>query len=354
MLTDIFADRYTDKVLWPSYGESEAKLLNQYFRIVIEQLCPYYVDGKEDQRAKDWWTDLHNRLSAELGVDELSPRHYSYRTEFMGKPSTQSGFWKMDHVCKQFVCAKPSANNSADRFVKERISFIELAFRKKDGEVQLQNYTLDARIRESIRSLGSHPYANKDQIAQARSESLRKSNAVIQDAFSRAVHELNERLRRANTPLNYHNGFLQIITDPKIEQIIEAPFWSIVANPKWRNVDIDMKEALDSRDSGGRDPAWYAARALESTIKIISDERKLTHGKEKGAFSYIENLASNRGGHFIAEWESTSLKHFFSDVRAQFGHGPGSAAMPTLTEMQTDWAIETAMSWIRSLVRRHE
>ena len=33
-----------------------------------------------------------------------------------------------------------------------------------------------------------------------------------------------------------------------------------------------MKEALDHRDTGQRDAAFYAARALESTIKIISDK----------------------------------------------------------------------------------
>ena len=58
------------------------------------------------------------------------------------------------------------------------------------------------------------------------------------------------------------------------------------------NVDHDMKEALDLRGSDGRDPAFYAARALESTIKIISDQKNWTHGKENGAHNYIDNLAT--------------------------------------------------------------
>jgi hypothetical protein len=45
--------------------------------------------------------------------------------------------------------------------------------------------------------------------------------------------------------------------------------------------------AFDLRDSQGRDPAFYAARALESTIKIISDDKQLTTGREKGAANYI-------------------------------------------------------------------
>lgn len=55
-------------------------------------------------------------------------------------------------------------------------------------------------------------------------------------------------------------------------------------------MDHDIKEAIDLRDTHGRDPAFYAARALESTIKIISDEKGLSTAKERGAHNYIDNL----------------------------------------------------------------
>ena len=112
-----------------------------------------------------------------------------------------------------------------------------------------------------------------------------------------------------------------------------------------------MKEALDLRDSDGRDPAFYAARALESTIKIISDRKGWTHGKEKGAHNYIDNLASKANA-FIAPWEGASLKEFFTHVRNPFGHGAGSAQMPALSRPQTEWAIEFSMSWVKNLIRR--
>lgn len=67
MLTDIFADRYTNRVLWPEYTEAETRLLNQCFRIVAEQLFPYWIDGKESAAAKVKWTTIHDRLSTELG-----------------------------------------------------------------------------------------------------------------------------------------------------------------------------------------------------------------------------------------------------------------------------------------------
>lgn len=117
------------------------------------------------------------------------------------------------------------------------------------------------------------------------------------------------------------------------------------------NVDLDMKEALDQRDSGARDPAFYAARALESTIKIISNQRGLTHGGEKGAHNYIDNLASKNAA-YIEPWEGETLKHFFTKVRNPMGHGPGSGAMTALNEHQTMWAIEFCMTWIKSLIQR--
>ena len=125
-----------------------------------------------------------------------------------------------------------------------------------------------------------------------------------------------------------------------------------MADPRWTNIDIDMKEALDRRDANDRDPAFYAARALESTIKIISDQKGWTHGSEKGAHNYIDNLGNKNNGTFIVDWERDTLKSFFTHIRNRLGHGPGSAAMPELTLEQTSWAIETCMSWIKSLIQR--
>ena len=137
-----------------------------------------------------------------------------------------------------------------------------------------------------------------------------------------------------------------------MEAQIERAFWEVVAAPLWKNVDIDMKEALDRRDANDRDPAFYTARALESAIKIISDQQGWTHGGEKGAHHYIDNLGSKKNGAFIKDWERDALKSFFTAIRNPFGHGPGSAEMPQLTLEQTNWAIETCMSWIKNLVQR--
>lgn len=182
-------------------------------------------------------------------------------------------------------------------------------------------------------------------------EAIRKSREAKTLALRESIEELNVRFRQAGYPLNYHNGFIQISTDDLVQKEIETPFWSLVSGDVWKNVDLDMKEALDLRDSDGRDPAFYAARALESTIKIISDDKGWTHGREKGAHNYIDNLASKSNG-YISPWEATCLKEFFTHVRNPFGHGAGNAEMPALSRPQTEWAIEFSMSWIKNLVHR--
>lgn len=351
MLTDIFAERYSSRVLWEAFTEAESKLLVQCFRIVAEQLIPYWVDGKESATAKAKWTSLHDRLSMELGLDELAPRYHSYQTTWMGKPYTQSGFWTYDKVCKDFLCAKYTDAVSLDRFMKERISFVELAFRSREEELTALNLELPKKI-EAAKLQDHLVQARGLRIPGSSVDGIRAFNDSLNASFKAFVDELNERFKQAGTQLNYHNGFIQVTTDPLVEEQIERAFWEVVAGPLWKNVDIDMKEALDRRDANDRDPAFYAARALESAIKIISDKKGWTHGGEKGAHNYIDNLSSMKNGAFIKDWERDALKSFFTAIRNPFGHGPGSVEMPQLTLEQTNWAIETCMSWIKSLVQR--
>ena len=58
------------------------------------------------------------------------------------------------------------------------------------------------------------------------------------------------------------------------------------------------------------------------------------------------------GASFIEGWEADSIKAFFSKIRNPLGHGPGSGQMPILNTHQTDWAIETCMSWVKTLTLR--
>jgi len=345
MLTDIFADRYTNRAIWSAYTEVEKKLLMQCYRLV-EDIFPYWSgDGKALEGAKKNWKSIHDRLSRELGLSELGPLAYYYQSN----GQTVSGWNTLDQVCKGFVTAD-YPGGSADRFIKERLSFVELAFRLRGDEIDEINAELPVKTAaaELQRAMTAHSKGFRGSAA----EQVARYNKSLNDNFRQSVNELNERLRRAGAKLNYHNGFIQIASDELVEAQIEKPFWALVVDPLWKNVDIDMKEAVDRRDAKDRDPAWYAARALESTIKIISDKKSWTHGGEKGAHNYIDNLRSKKNGSFVNDWEEKALKDIFSFVRNPFGHGPGSAEMPELGPTQTDWALETCMSWCKALIER--
>lgn len=350
MLTDIFAYRYEKRQIWDSFGEPERRLLVQGFRM-CEQLFPYWYDGKENPLTKPKWQQIHDKLSMELGVTELSQSYYSYQTMWNGKPYTQSGSSTMDHVCKSFVCADYNPAIKPDRFMKDRISFIEIAFRERELEIKAANTALPQRIKEA-QLQDRLPHGSGIRIPGSRIESIKAMNEGLNNAFATLGTELNERFRRAGCGLNYHNGFIQISMDEVTQKNLEDPFWAVVSGVIWKNVDLDVKESIDRRDAGIKDAAFYSARALESAIKIISDQKGWTHGGEKGAHSYIDNLCNKRGGNLIEEWEKKALKDFFTSVRNPIGHGPGSEEMRELSQQQTSWATELCMAWIKNLLLR--
>lgn len=331
-------------VLWRAYTQAESRLLVQAFGLVEEVIPFRRRDGSEAYGASERWTRIHDALSRELGVHELSAKSdgWGHRVS-------------MDLVCKTFVTGSFPRGANADQLMKERLSFIELAFRARENELIESVASLPRRIQEAqirqaerranLKKIGGLVRADQDDVAARLTAELEEEKSQ----FRERVDELNERFRQAGSRLNYHNGFIQLGEDPLVHREVEQPFWRLVGEPRWKNIDTDMKEALDLRDSNGGDPAFYAARALESTIKIISEQKGWTTGKERGAHNFIENLASGR---LIAPWESEALKHFYTKVRNPLGHGPGSAEMPDLSPQQTQWAIETCMSWTKTLIER--
>jgi hypothetical protein len=352
MLTHIFAYRYLEHPIWQAYTEVEQRLLNQAFGIVKEALPYYDFEGKVIEANKSKWKSLHDQLARELGLDELSARYYSYRQKnALGQEWPVQGFWGWDHVCEQFLKAPfPPAHRDPDRFVKERISFVELAMRFRGAEIEQLNARLPQALAEA--SIRDKTPSRGVRLRGSAVDGARVLNQTQNAVFNAQIAELNERFRRARAPLTYHNGFIQVSMDEVIERNIAKPFWDLVADPLWKNVDIDMKEALDRRDSNDKDPALFAAKALESAIKIVSDTKGWTRGTESGASHYVDNLVSKANGGFLVPWEGDILRDYFRKVRNTLGHGPGSEPMPMLSIPQTDWAIETAMSWVRTLVRR--
>lgn len=228
-----------------------------------------------------------------------------------------------------------NAHGNSGQFVSYRLSLLELLFSQIENELVM----LDGPKQEE--KSGFFSRGRQD-----------KTISEKEKVFREAVNELNHRFQESRLPFNYHNGIFQFGNDEIVEKEVYEPFWSIVKDPKFRNVDMDMKEAIHRRDTNSRDAAFYALKALESAIKIISDDKGWTKGTERGAANYVDNLVSSVNGRFIDVWEAEILKKLFSELRNPHGHGPGSSPQPTLTEQQEKWVIESSIIWIKSLVNR--
>ena len=207
--------------------------------------------------------------------------------------------------CAMFLCETydllNTAHDTADVFVKLCMSFIELVFR--EGE----------RLAAAV---VSGPAAwPKGERTPKTSRGQQAFNEGYEPIVKRMVDELNIRLRDSGTGMHYHNGLIQVAHDTMTQSQIASPFWDVVKDPKWTNVDRDMKEAIDRRDTGGRDPAGYALRALESILKVISAQKGWTTGKETGASGFIDHLQSAKNGNFIDGWEADALRQMFRHIR---------------------------------------
>jgi len=313
MITDLFFKRYSDQPLLLSANvpASYQRVFTQAAQIFFNEVAMALdLDQQFFQRA-------HDALARELGTGRLGMGEYhEICGAFLGE---RYNLWNNSH-------------GTPDTFLKLRLSLIELLFRQ---------------AQELVRASPSSAPRGVTLIPRV----ARKVAPDSRDTFKRAVEELNSRFREALMPLEYNNGLIQFVQDHLTQQQTAAPFWDLLQDPKWANVDIDIKEAIYRRDTNGRDAALYAAKALESTLKIISDENGWTTGKEKGAANYIDNLVSKANGNYIADWEAEMLRSMFGKIRNPHGHGPGASPPPSLTQKQT-WVIESCMSWIKSLTGR--
>lgn len=322
MITDIFARRYAQAFFFPE--------------IACEQLQPLFV-----QAAHLIFTDLqtalrppealykkvHDRLARELGLPFLPVQGENHAQRCLAFLAQPYNLWNDYHP-------------NSDTFIKRRFSLLELLF----GALEEHARGGGSSAERGNRGRFSWPSGErKDAPADSGGATA---------AFAQAVAELNGRLRLAHADLAYHSGLLQRSTDAVSEARIVTPFWETISGRSWPTVERDMKEACDRADRLEAEAATYAMRALESAIKILSDERGCSTGAEKGAGNYIDSLQSERGGRFVRRWEADALRALFRDIRNPLSHGGGSNPPEALTAVQTTWVIEACMSWIKSLACR--
>lgn len=324
VLHDIFLTRYPQPLLIGSDLPPDLDRCRvQIFHIIFKDLAPALNLDSEFFRA------VHDALARELGVGQLARGRNATEmcVRFLGDPYD---LWN-------------DAHGSADTYLKSRLSMVELLLRSIEAKRSPQPQSAPASMLHKL--IWWRGNSSAQQIANINNETY---------IVDKAITELNARLRSARLPLHYHNGFLQFAQDELVETKLADPCWRLLGcDTKWANADRELKEAFDAADNRRSDAAFHAAKALESVIKVISDEKGWTRGTESGAVAYIDNLVSQQNGRFIVPWEAELLKAFFKHVRNPHGHGAGSQRPPSFNEYQTAWSLETAMSWIKSLILRY-
>lgn len=331
MLTDIFAIRYEKRLLFRHFGEAERRALHQLFTL-LEDIHPYWGEAENQAKASQkFWQDIHKRVSNEIGQRWLSEPFYETFVGLGQYRRTESQMRAFIEIVRNWYNTNFSEELDPDAFIKRRLSAVEIGMRLLDETT------------EATKALLKGGLAANAETKNNWEEKIR--------VYECAVSEVNTRFKLAGLNLHYHNGFIQILSDNTVSDNVEQPFWDLVNGVGWKNVDFDMKEALDQRDTGGKDPAFHATKALESAIKIVSENLGVTHGRERGAHSYIDNLSKKSVG-FFENWEAEILKQYFTCIRNPLGHGPGSADMQTLDYDQSSWAIEVAMCWIKLIIVR--
>ncbi|MCI5137396.1 MAG: hypothetical protein D3922_03035 [Candidatus Electrothrix sp. AR1] len=312
MLSDVFYTRYPQQH-YRADGVSQPiqAFFTQVGHVIFEDLC------EELDLPRDIFTRAHRKLAREIGLGGLGP----------GKTD--------DEICGRLLFERydlwDNRHGSTDHFIKVRISIIKLIFRELEKHVATLNQTSKSQFFNNRKGVPVEQY---------------------RESLSRATNEMNSRFSLAGFPLNYHNGYIQFKDEDIATQAVEDGFWDLLKEQKWKNVDNDIKESIDLRDNNKKDSSFYAFKALESTIKIISNEKGFSTGKERGAANYIDNLVSKKNGRFLEVWEGNILKILFSNIRNPHGHGAGSDPVPQLESYQIDHSIEMVMSWIKSLLKR--
>lgn len=319
MITDVLFKRYPERWIYQDHVPQNVALLIRQAALVLHD----DVAAKLPNRTRLFEVP-ERRLARELGMLALGRSQTAEQNciAFLGQPYD---LWN-------------DAHGDPDTFVKLRLSLIELLFREAEAILR------SLAPKQDVTSWWS--------LVRARSSPPR---TAVEDALAatvQAVEELNSRFQQAGVPFEYHAGIIQRVDDRKTTEQIEQPFWALVSDPKYSNVDTDIKEAIDRRDAGKADAAFYAMKALESVIRILSDELGRTRSMERGAADFVDNLVAAKPTRFIEVWESEALKSLFRELRNPLGHGAGAAAPLALSMHHSTWAIESSMSWIKSLVRR--
>ena len=231
MITDLFFKRYGDQPLLMSQGVPNTfqRFFIQAAQIFFNEVAPALdLDQNFFQRA-------HDALVRELGTGLLGTG--PYREICAGFLTERYDLWK-------------NAHGIPDTFIKLRLSLVELLFRQAEELVRTSSCIVPRGVTLLPRLPGNVAPHHRD-------------------IFKKALEELNRRFSEASIPLEYHNGFIQFVQDSLTQQQTTAPFWDLLQDPKWTNVDMDIKEAFDVRYVDGASDSSDPPQPEDDSHEII-------------------------------------------------------------------------------------
>jgi hypothetical protein len=298
MITDIFTKRYK-RILFSRPYESHYQFFGCVWHLICE-ICFYDPDlsssAPENKNAERIFATLNRSLAAELSQQTLID---------IGNSHISS-----KRVCEYFFLLKfdRNAHHSLaigyDAYVKNRLSFLELAIKQ-----------------------------------------FEKSNNPTR--LNSLAREINDRFKEFGLAVHYHSGIIQLQDDAIVETQISEPFWPLLRDSKWKNVDDEMKMAIHERDNGIKNVHTNAFNALESTMNVIE------HAKQwKVQVNLAGHLNLMKKQNVIDEWEYMQLDILRDKIRNPSSHGAGAGSQIVLTDCQTNVLIEQCMIWIKTLILR--
>ena len=237
---------------------------------------------------------------------------------------------------------------------KQKISLLEIIFRKSEDHLMKEIRYIEDNIpiykekSQQLKALSRDKKVNYYNIDEEKLKKAEKQLSCKKKALDAIRQEINYRLKKHKVPLTYHNGFFHKDTAPLIEDRLIAPLWQLLSDVKYKNVETELLDAFNLYEKRGRDPALYAAKALESMIKITCKEQQISKGTETTANHYVITLYNHR---IIIDHEKEELTSMFR-IRNSHAHGSGDEIIPQLTMEQELRFLHSCMIWIYTLSKR--
>jgi hypothetical protein len=98
------------------------------------------------------------------------------------------GFYTFELICKHFVLAPYDGSVPADRFMKERLSFVEIAFRQRAEELEADHAKGLAALRGRMVRGGGRPIRVPGDPLKAHQAIVDRENQEFRSRWTNSTH----------------------------------------------------------------------------------------------------------------------------------------------------------------------